>query len=203
MTVNPYESPKVRTETSLSDSSFSDDDRVLRYSVEFDDIMEFQKFHFAHSPTMRIHRYGQMGFWAMVTAIYCVVSLPEFSFSYRLATAAVLGALTAMGVWALLKWSIASQMRQLSREGCSDGIVGDHELRIDEKGLTEITSVNESRHAFSGIVRIEDTRDHAFIYISAIQAYVIPKNRVASGDVVGFVERLQRLAPNAIRGTMR
>jgi hypothetical protein len=194
MTVNPFEPPSV-PDASMSDSSLGDDVRVLRYSVDCDDIMEFQQFHYVHSPTMRNQEYGSMGVWAMIAVVACLVGLPEFSLTVRLACAAVLAVVIALGIRALSKWSVASHTRQYLREGSNDGVIGDHELRIEENGLMELTSTSESRLAFSRIARIEETRDHAFIYISSLQAYVIPKNRIVSGDVVDFLARLRQLVP--------
>ena len=195
MPVNPYEPPLARAEALPSSDRVND--RSLRYAIDFEDIMEFQKFHFAHSPTMRNQRFGLIVFAACFSGAACVLLLSDLSFPLRLAIASVVAILSAMTVPLFFKRAIANQTQKLLREGSNEGILGEHELHIDERGLTEITSVNEARHALSSIARIEETDVYAFIYISTLQAHVIPKKKVQSGDIVGFMARLRELATNA------
>ncbi len=200
MPVNPYEPPKFTSDPSQSDYN-SVDNRTLRYFVDFDDFMGLQKYHYANSPSLRNQRYVLMGFTAFSAVVLSVLVLHKLSFPYRSAIATLNAMLSALVVRGFLNWSMAYQVKKLFREGDNDGIVGEHELRIDEKNLTEITSVSETRQAVSSIKRIEETDDYAIIYVSALQASIIPKKKIASGDIIGFMVHLQRLAPNAIRRT--
>ncbi len=193
MQVNPYEPPKFNTESLPSRALISD--RLIRYSVDFEDILEFQKFHFAHSATMRNQIFGLMGIIALFTGAAGVLILSDFSLPMRLAVATVVATLSAIAIREFLMWSISRQTRKLLRQGSNDGMVGDHQLIIEERFLTELTSVNETRHAFAGIVRIEETDDYAFIYISSLQAHAIPKKKMQYGDLVGFMARLRELVP--------
>ena len=201
MTPNPYKPPAAEVDTFRSNSGQAADDLVLRYEVDFDDIMEFQRFHYAHSPTMRNQRYGLIGFVSLVTIAFCLQTLSEYPLSHRFAMAAPLVLLNGFVVYFYLKWSITRQTRKLNREGSNLGILGEHELRLDEKGLTEITSVNESRYTYSGLSRIEETSDYAFIYISTLQAHVVPKKKIVDGDIGSFMSIIRQRVSTANSGT--
>jgi hypothetical protein len=201
MEPNPYQPPTAETVPLPRNSGQMADDSALRYVVDFEDIMGFQRFHFAHSPTMRNQRFGLIGVVSFLIVALCLLALPEHSLTQRLGIAVPLVLLNGIIAYFLLKWSISSQTRKLLSEGSNSGILGDHELRLDERGLTEITSVNESRHAYSGISRIEETSDYAFIYISSLQAHVVPKRKILDGDIGSFMSNIRKRVPTATRRT--
>lgn len=61
-----------------------------------------------------------------------------------------------------------------------EGILCEHTVTIDQDGLTETTPVNESRHRWSGVYRVDSTPDHIFIYIQQNMAHVIPRRSFTS-----------------------
>jgi hypothetical protein len=71
--------------------------------------------------------------------------------------------------------SLESHVKKLIAEGPNAGMFGPHELTIETSSLIEKTDVNESRHAWSAIDRVIETDDYAFIYLSSVQAHIIPR----------------------------
>ena len=70
----------------------------------------------------------------------------------------------------------------LNDEAPNKGLLGRHHLRIDEFGVTESTTVGESRVAWPGVDRIERI-DHALLlYITPTAAHVIPRRVFSTPD---------------------
>jgi hypothetical protein len=140
---------------------------------------------------MRIQRYSLAFIIAVVTAFAIASVLSEIPIEYRVP--AVLASV-ALSAFCALKWfdfAVQRQTRKLLKEGDNNGIIGFHQLRCSDEYLTEITEVNESKHKLSAIKRIEETAEYAFIYITAMQAHVIPKKRIVSGDFGHFLTCLR------------
>jgi len=55
------------------------------------------------------------------------------------------------------------------------GQLGTHKIVLNEAGLVESTAVNQSRHSWAGVDRVEQDRDYIFIYTQAHAAHIIPK----------------------------
>ena len=89
----------------------------------------------------------------------------------------------------LLPRTTDRQVRNFLKEGANKGMIGEHELEIDEQGLFERTAFNESRQSWACVERIERTETHAFIYISSMAAHVIPRDSATVGDFEPFVEK--------------
>lgn len=63
-----------------------------------------------------------------------------------------------------------------------NGILGEHTITIDPEGLTESTSVNEGRHSWRGVHRVDSTSEHILIYIQPTMAHVIPRRAFAAPE---------------------
>lgn len=78
--------------------------------------------------------------------------------------------------WCLERWGIRHVIRSLIRdERPGRGRLGRHRVVLGEDGVIESTVVNQSRTAWPGVDRVEQSPDYIFIYIAPVTAYVIPK----------------------------
>jgi len=81
-------------------------------------------------------------------------------------------------LWALfyLKWfkfRIARKSEKLIASGKVPGIVGPHELFIEQGIISDKTSANITR--YETIEKVVESRTHIFIYVSQVMAYIVPK----------------------------
>ena len=81
-------------------------------------------------------------------------------------------------LWALfyLKWfkyRIARKSEKLIASGKVPGIVGPHELFIEQGVISDKTSANITR--YETIEKVVESRTHIFIYVSQVMAYIVPK----------------------------
>ncbi|RYD34276.1 MAG: YcxB family protein, partial [Verrucomicrobiaceae bacterium] len=72
------------------------------------------------------------------------------------------GWLVMAGSSRLLDWLV---MTVRPNHSGLNGILCEHTVTIDPEGLAEVTPVNESRHYWRGVHRVDSTSEHIFIYI--------------------------------------
>lgn len=88
-------------------------------------------------------------------------------------------------LWALffLKWyksRIARKSIKLIASGKVPGVVGPHELFIEQGIISDKTSANITR--YEQIEKVIETRSHVFVYVSEVMAYIVPKNAFSSPE---------------------
>ena len=89
----------------------------------------------------------------------------------------------------VLRYAIRSLVRD---ERPGRGQLGRHRVVLSEDGLTESTAVNESRTAWAGVDRVEQSQDYIFIYITPATAHVIPKSAFSDPQEAEAFFRLAR-----------
>ncbi len=74
-----------------------------------------------------------------------------------------------------------------------DGVLGEHLLRFENNFIIEATDVNETKHSWKGVDRIEENREYIFIYTTALNAHIIPKRyfRSAQESTMFFDEAIR------------
>ena len=83
--------------------------------------------------------------------------------------------------WCVERWVMRRLLRQLLKdERPGRGALGPHRVVLSDYGVTESTSVNETRTAWAGVDRVEQNPDYIFIYTSPAAAHVIPRRAFGS-----------------------
>lgn len=161
----------------------------LQFRVEEDDIDVFLDHHSQYSAAVREIRRRQLYGYVILFAIFGLV------FWVFGETAVAIAFLVLGPVWAA--WWPA-RARRLAREQAatfyraiprplSDG---PHILRLEDDGLFHAAPGAETRTPYAS-THVESTADHVLVYTSPIQAVVIPRQRVITGDVDIFVQQLR------------
>jgi hypothetical protein len=95
--------------------------------------------------------------------------------------------------WFLERLVVRHAIRSLIRdERPGRGQLGRHRMVLGEDGVIESTAVNESRTAWSGVDRVEQSADYIFIYTSPAAAHVIPKRAFSDLQEADAFFRLAR-----------
>lgn len=168
----------------------------LSFDITLEDIVVWNRFHLANSPTYRrtvfwstwgfaIVIAGILVFWAMLK------NEPAFAIF-----GIVWGGLYLLYAKYKVKRNIENFTRKMYSEGENKGTLGPHTLRITPEGLVEASDSGESTTYWSGIERIEEVPGYAFVYIGAMLAHVIPEAHVTEGDFRAFVDELKRMWPD-------
>lgn len=163
----------------------------IEYRVEEGDILVFLDHHSEHSAAAREIRRRQNYGYAILLAIFGLV-LWFFG-----ETALAIAFLVLGPVWVALWRERARRLARkqaaaLYREGPNPMFDGPHLLRLEESSLVSISPGAESRLPFTSVQRVVDTEDYVFVYVGAIQALVVPRRRVARGDLRALSKELRR-----------
>jgi hypothetical protein len=106
--------------------------------------------------------------------------------------------MTLFGVLAILwlafylkwfKYRIARKSEKLIASGKVPGVVGPHELFIEQGVISDKTSTDITR--YEAIEKVVESRTHIFIYVSQVMAYIVPKKVFATpSDLEAFKDLL-------------
>ncbi|MEX1039903.1 MAG: YcxB family protein [Pirellulaceae bacterium] len=188
MSINPYESPSESTSPGLEPDA---DDAVLRFEVQIEDVKAFQQYYYRHSRAMRKRRYISMAIWGFAFFAMNYLLFREMHWFLQLTFTIALTTIATTFYVILNKWSYFYQSRNNLRNMDLSALICDHELRQEDEFLIEVTTVNVSRHAYDKLHSVEESPNHAFIFMSPLQAHVIPKQRITQGDLTRFLPLLR------------
>jgi hypothetical protein len=170
----------------------------IRYSNTIDDVVAFARYHAARSQSMQL----------LMAVVRWV--LP--------AMMAILAGLSLLqGAWASVAWCLVPAIllfivapwipglaaRLSYREGKNKGVFGPHELELVPPNLIERSLVSEQRTWLGAVEHVGTTATHAFLFVSANSAHVIPKASVTDGDYEGFVQAVKEEVEKAKRDGQR
>lgn len=96
----------------------------------------------------------------------------------------------------LVRKNLRKRIVKMYSEGQNNGIIGEHELQIDADGLVEKTQLGEVRQEWDKIKDIVSLEGRTYIFISDINAYILPRQSVVSGDYDAFVAELKKHKAN-------
>lgn len=170
----------------------------LRYSNTIEDVVAFGRYHRKHSRTHRLIRlvlgWVVPGMLILLALTYLPVSLGSFLF-FLIPVAFVL-----VLVHVVYEPLNGLMIRASLREGDNKGLLGPHELELCPPNLTERNLVGESTRWLGAVEKIGTTATHAFIFVGALEAHVVPRAAVTDGDYDAFVRALEQEMEKARRG---
>ncbi|HEV2765521.1 MAG TPA: YcxB family protein [Pyrinomonadaceae bacterium] len=65
--------------------------------------------------------------------------------------------------------------KKILGEGRNAGFLCEHRMSIDEAGLSTESELAQARVSWAMVERVEETKEHIFIYVASMTAYIIPK----------------------------
>ena len=84
-------------------------------------------------------------------------------------------------------------LRKLLNEGKNRSTVGRQKIILTEENIIGVNDVGELRTQWSGIEKIEETKDYIYIYLGVILAYIIPKRAFSEPEKAQeFLETAKR-----------
>jgi hypothetical protein len=149
---------------------------TIDYLVCADDIAHFNHYHLQRSPRMRKHR--------VVTAVSITILWASVAF-LLFTWLNVLGSLGVGMLVAGIYLATSSRrgpsryqteaVRKLFEEGKNRALFGRHQMLLHEDRLEVTTDYSRGEVRWEGVERVEQDEQYIYIYVSALNAYVIPK----------------------------
>jgi len=172
----------------------------VQYEVTMADMVEFNRYHMAHSPTVRRSlRTARVLASAGFVAIGIVISVEQGTFT-GLAVFGLASVLWFLLMPALVRRRTIKTVRRMLSEGEGRGLLGKCTLSIAVDGSRVVRETGESTFAWCAVDRIVTAERYVYIYVGATSALVIPKSAFA--DPAGcewFVERARAWHEAALR----
>ncbi len=81
---------------------------------------------------------------------------------------------------ALMRWGRHRQIRSMFRYGSNRALFGEQKIIINKTEIARYNQYGHSAYYWPAVERIEVGSKHAFIFVSAVQAIVIPKRDFSS-----------------------
>lgn len=156
----------------------------IDYQLTKQDYIDFNIFHMNHSKTIKktlfIHRY-------IVSLVFLALPFVLSGVSYIPIVFWLVPSVVVYILWVIFypKYFIGIVKRRLSKmldEGKNTIPLGRQNISITDDGITEITDHSEAKHGWNVVEDIFETKEHIFVYISAVTAHIIPVRAFKSAE---------------------
>lgn len=71
-------------------------------------------------------------------------------------------------------WEITRKVNKLLNEDKYISMIGKRSINLTKEGIVETSAQNESKAKWESVGRINETKEHIFIYISPVAAFIVP-----------------------------
>ena len=72
-------------------------------------------------------------------------------------------------------WEITRRIKKMLAEGNNENLFNERILVLTDEGITETSSIGETKISWVKIERLEETEDYLYIYVSSVSAHIVPK----------------------------
>lgn len=169
---------------------------TLHYEFTFDDWVEFNRYHLRHSPAHQRMR-------LIVRLIFIPVAL-VFAGLQWMHGDEVLSLLIAFAIVAVLWFflypilfdrRVLRSLKRILNEGNNKGLLGPHTFTTSTDGYRVIYPGGEAFHKWSSVEKLASTEAYIFIYVSSLQATVIPRRALEGGSFEAVLAEIKTHLP--------
>lgn len=164
----------------------------IEYEVREQDLFAFNDHQLQNSEqlrkTMRRHQGTVPGILMVIALVLWFYYQDTLSSMYVGITGVAWGFLTPL----YLKWSARRQIQSMFTAEEKACIVGNYKLRVEKNALVEVSREGESKVKWGDILRVEVTKQYAFIFVTLDSALIVPRATVKSGDLHEFVKEVDQ-----------
>lgn len=148
----------------------------IDFELTKQDYINFNIFHINYSKTLRkmlfIQRYiVSLSFLIVPFVASWVTSIPLW---YWLSVFVFTYIIWILFYWKYFKWNMGRKISKMVEEGKTDVMLGKQGVKLDESTIINNSSMNSSETKYQAIENIIETKDYIYVYISPVQAYIIP-----------------------------
>lgn len=152
----------------------------INYNLTEEDYINFNLYHIKNSKTgkraLALQRFLTPLFFIMISYIYSVIS--DMSFLPLFITFLVTSILWVIYYPKYFYRLISRNTKKMIKEGKNDGLLGDHQLKMTDEGLVDISSNKETKVTWSGITSFKEDDNSFYLYNSSVSAYILPKREI-------------------------
>lgn len=168
----------------------------IEYENSIDDAIAYNVFHYDKFIAKRVPKWIPLIMTPLIIATWTFLLIIEVLYGFftlgiiMLIIMPIILSLNLLRMGQKLnQFIIKREAKKLYSKGENKGFIGKHVMTLAPDELTETTEVNETKQKWSGVEKIVENDDYIFIYISALNAHIIPKRAFENeSDVASFVE---------------
>jgi hypothetical protein len=158
----------------------------VEYERTFDDLIEFNLYHIAHSPSLRKQILMTRVFYFLLMTITSgsvvyLVGRESNPLPYILCILA--GVVTFIVYPVFERRSMTGRLKKVLAEGDNKAILGPQMISLTPEGLFCKTPASEEKLNWSIIDKVAQNEKYIFLYISSTNAFMIPKKAFSSGTL--------------------
>ncbi|WP_381482139.1 YcxB family protein [Sporosarcina contaminans] len=163
----------------------------IRYELTEEDVVAFNVYHVKNSNIGR----NSLRWQRLASPLIFLLFAYLLSIFTEIPAAPLLSTFTITAViWVLFYpkyfyWHITRQVRKMLKEGKNEGLIGEHVLKMQKKGITDSTQNGETIVNWEAIKSFKEDIGHFYLYNSAISAYIIPKREVNADAVRNHLKK--------------
>jgi hypothetical protein len=175
-----------------------DETMAITYENTLDDVVKFHHYAIEHSPTLRRNNLINHLVWTFSPLVggIAIPLVQRTPISTTVFIMVVIGGMISLPIFALYpryaRQYREKQIRKLYSEGDNKSLIGTHTISIEPTGIRVRTDVSESSTQWQSIERICMTDDTTYIFVGAVNAYVIPKHTVIEGNYEECIKEIQQ-----------
>jgi len=148
----------------------------INYQLTKQDYIDFNIFHMSYSNTIRQALFIQRYIISIVFLIapFIVAKVTDIPLWYWAIAFIVIYLLWIIFYPKYFRWSAARRISRMIDEGKNADMLGNQSLTLTEDAIVNISNFSESKTNWHTVENVVETKEHIFIYISAVMAYIIP-----------------------------
>ena len=159
----------------------------IDFDLEPEDLLSFINYHYVDSPGVRRQRYllAAMGFGILASLPLMIMlgwhkSIDEMRQNLWPLLLGPVGFLICYPLF--YRWSIRRNCQRIMYEGDRRGYFGPRSLSLETYGVRESTIRGETIRSWASVCGLVTVRQHALIYTSPTEAFVVPKRAFKDDD---------------------
>ena len=148
----------------------------VEYDLTKEEYIAFNMHYIENSPTLKRSLFIQRYVVALVFLAFPFIFSKIFG-APMLLSFIVYGAIFVAWILYYPKYYMATTKKRILRmidEGSNANLYGLRSMALTEVGVEEISEHGESRSSWNSIERIDETANHIYIFISSMNAYLVP-----------------------------
>lgn len=170
----------------------------IRFETTIDDVMAFNRFHMANSPTWRRQVWTQSliipGVFALLFFFLFFVSDVGQAINVVMWPTAIMLVIVSIGSVVFVRWFMSSSLDSNTRKFLAEGrnriMFGWREMELVNNRLVLKTELMESSLDLRAIEKIVRDENYTFVYIASVSAYMIPMTLYPEDEYREFVAHL-------------
>lgn len=154
----------------------------IEYDLTEQDVIAFNLYHVKHSKVGKSSLQWQRYISPLIFLLfaYLLSIFTDFPAGPLIVTFGLISVIWIIYYPKYFYFHIKRQVSKMLKKGKSDGLVGKHSMKMNKAGITDKTTVEETKVQWTGVHLLLEDAEYFYIYTGAVSAYIIPKRDVYS-----------------------